>query len=233
MDRRFSSRRSRRLRSVLWRARFVVAAACCGLAAAGVTQALRPPSPLTVPVVVTARGIEAGSSLGSADVRVVGMPAALVPDDAASSVADVTGRTASVPLPAGLPVVPDLVAAGDLVSSAPGGTVVAPVRLDPAVAALLSPGVRVDLLAASEWSPVRAAEIGDPAVVGTSETGADDPYLARSAVVLPRGPARDDGGLLGGDTGTGEITLVAVAPHEAVRLAAVSGWAGITAVVVP
>ncbi|MBE9941325.1 flagellar biosynthesis protein FlgA, partial [Cellulosimicrobium cellulans] len=92
------------------------------------------------------------------------------------------------------------------------------------------PGDRVDLLAA-----------GDPALApgptDSAQTGAappDDPYLARAAVVVPAPEPDDGGGLLGsGGSGSDVVTLVAVRPEEAVRLAARTGHAPVTAVLVP
>lgn len=226
-----SSARRRALRGLWWRARFVVAAVCCGAAAAVLVGALRPPPPPTAPVVVTTRDVPAGAALAGADLRVDDVPAALVPAGAAGAPADVVGRRATVALAAGTLVQDALVAGGELVAAAPAGTVVAPVRLDPGVAALLGPGDRVDLLAAGDLAaaavPVDAA---DPD--GTPQAG--DPYLARAAVVVPTPEPDGGGGLLGaGVTSSDVVTLVAVLPAEAERLAAVSGHAPVTAVLVP
>ncbi|MFF2270174.1 SAF domain-containing protein [Cellulosimicrobium cellulans] len=223
--------RRRPLREVWWRARFVVAALCCGAAAAVVVGALRPPAPPTAPAVVTTRDVPAGALLTEADLRVDRVSAELVPAGSAAGPDDVVGRRATVALAAGTLLQDALVAGGELAASAPAGTVVAPVRLDPGVAALLGPGDRVDLLAA-----------GDPvfttALTGAPADGQDpatvDPYLARAAVVVPAPEPEGGGGLLGtGGSGSDVVTLVAVRPEEAVRLAAVSGQTAVTAVLVP
>lgn len=206
-----------------WRLRFVVAATCCGVAAAAVVAALSPAPPASVAVVVTAREVEAGSSVVAADVQVTEVPADLAPAGL-RSVDDAVGRTASVRIAPGTVLQESLVAAGDLGAAAPAGTVVAPVRLDPGVSGLLTAGDRVDLLVAA----------GATGPDGAGDGPADDPYLARGAVVVPgRAEGTASGGLLGTSTSTADVTLVAVLPDEAERLAAVAGWGEVTAVLVP
>ncbi|MDF9878459.1 SAF domain-containing protein [Cellulosimicrobium cellulans] len=226
-----SPARRRLLRGVWWRSRFVVAALCCGAAASVAVGALRPPPPPTAPAVVTTREVPAGALLTEADLRVDHVSAELVPAGSAAGPDDVVGRRATVALAAGTLLQDALVTGGELAAAAPAGTVVAPVRLDPGVAALLGPGDRVDLLAAGDQALTTALSEApgdgqDPAAV--------DPYLARAAVVVPAPGPEGGGGLLGtGGSGADVVTLVAVRPEEAVRLAAVSGQTGVTAVLVP
>ncbi|WP_353708515.1 SAF domain-containing protein [Cellulosimicrobium sp. ES-005] len=226
-----SPARRRLLRGVWWRSRFVVAALCCGVAASVAVGALRPPPPPTAPAVVTTREVPAGAVLTDADLRVDPVAAELVPAGSAARPDDVVGRRATVALPAGTLLQDALVAGGELAAAAPAGTVVAPVRLDPGVAALLGPGDRVDLLAAGDQALTTALA---EAPTDGQQPPAADPYLARAAVVVPAPEPDDGGGLLGtGGSGTDVVTLVAVRPEEAVRLAAVSGQASVTAVLVP
>ncbi|MBD7999400.1 MULTISPECIES: SAF domain-containing protein [Oerskovia] len=208
----------RRLRALVWRARLVALALGCGLVAAVVVDRLSPPPPDTRPVVATARAVEAGTVLVEEDVTVVHVAAALAPQTSLTRVSDAVGRTTSVALPPGQTLSPSLVAAGDLAAMAPTGTVVAPVRLsDPDVAALLHPGDRVDLLAAT----------------ASGETGTGS-HLARRALVVAGTPAAaSPGGLLGGGTPEGGVTLVAVLPQEAAALAGVGDWGGLSVVLVP
>ncbi len=209
----------------------MVAALCCGLAASVTVSALRPAPPPTAPVLVAARDVPAGAALTTADVRVDEVPAQLLPDTATADPGSVVGRRTTVALRAGTLLQESLVAAGELAAGAPEGTVVAPVRLDPAVAALLGAGDRVDLLAVADWP------VADPlpdAAASDGSVPADDPYLARSAVVVPAPEPDDGGGLLGtGASSADAVTLVAVRPDEAVRLASVAGHATVTAVLVP
>ncbi|WP_251150534.1 SAF domain-containing protein [Cellulosimicrobium sp. Marseille-Q4280] len=228
-DARARARSVRRRAGVLWwRLRFAVAALCCGVAAATAVSALSPDPPPTVSVVVTAREVSAGAELAAADVRVVDVPADLAPE-ALRSPDDAVGRSASVRIAPGTALQESLVAAGDLVSAAPPGTVVAPVRLDPGISGLLAAGDRVDLLVASAATGLTGVA-GEPAPADGAS-----PYLARGAVVVPGRPGESaSGGLLGSPTVTGEqVTLVAVLPEEAERLAAVAGWGQVTAVLVP
>ncbi|RZS61981.1 Flp pilus assembly protein CpaB [Xylanimonas ulmi] len=226
-------RRGRAARRVLWRARFAVVAICCGVAASSAAQALRPEPPPTRDVVVAARLLAAGAEIRRADVEVRAVPVALAPTDALTDPADAVGRVPPVPLAAGLPLSAELVAGGAVTALAPEGTVVVPVRLDDATAALLRPGDRVDLVA-------------------TSSLGVDDAaYLARRALVLPSAARRGEGdgggdgsggvgGLLGGastggaSTGAGPpVALLAVDPAEAPGLSAASGMGAVGAVLVP
>lgn len=217
------SRARRRAATWLWRSRFVVAAACCGLAATAAVHALRPPAPPTADVVVPVRTLAAGRPVAEDDVALRALPAEAVPDDALADPGDAVGRTPAVALPAGLPLTGALVAGGEVVARAPDGTVVVPVVLDSTAAALLRPGDRVDLVTTAQ------AAAGSP----------DAAYLARGALVLPSAGRQPDepstGGLLGGGAGgtTTAATLLAVDPDEAPAVSAASGSGTVGAVLVP
>jgi pilus assembly protein CpaB len=221
MDSTTGSRLLRRARLIAWRARFVVAAVCCGLAATATVQALRPPLPTTLDVVVTARAVTAGTPLTPQDVTTVAVDAGLAPE-LLTDPAGAVGRSAALSLPAGTPLSAALVTGGGLASQAPDGTVVVAVRL--VESTWLQPGDRVDLLSTDDGAA----------------------YLARRALVLPglAGPAGDagsdgdgggGGGLLGGvaDDGGEEVTLLAVRPKEAAGVSTASGWGATAAVLVP
>lgn len=196
-----------------------------GLATSLVVTELRPAPAPTVPVAVAAHDLAPGAALTAADARLVRMPAALVPRGSHRRTDDVVGRSLVVGAPRGLPIVDGLLAGDRLAAAGPPGTVVAPVRMaDPAVAALLRPGDRIDLLAAASTAD------GEPVAR----------RLARRALVLADpGPATEEGAgpvgdLLGGRAAAsaGALTLVAVTPAEAVALAGSVGWASLSAVVV-
>lgn len=204
-----------RLRITLWRCRFLVAAMSLGIAASATVHALRPPNAPTVAVVVAANAIEAGVALTSSDVRVARYPVATAPDGALPDATSAVGASTAVPLTAGSPLVPGILADDDV--RGPSGTVVATVRFaDPAVAGLLAPGMHVDVLAA------------------TAEGGPGG-FVARRALVLPtarRSPAT--GGLLGGGPTDDSVpVLLAVSPDEAPDLAGAAASALLSAVVVP
>jgi pilus assembly protein CpaB len=217
------SARARRVRRVLWRWRFALAAALIGLAAALTVHILRPPPPPTVDVAVTARPVAAGTELTWDDVVVRAIAADVAPPGAVHTVRGLLGRAAVVGLPAGAPLHATLVSDAGVSAAAPRGTVVVPVRLsDDAVATLLRPGDRVDLLAGTTLG---------------SEPATTPQYLARGALVLPVPAGREPegaGGLLGpASDGDRPVTLVAVSPEDAPELSAVSGWGSVTAVLVP
>ncbi|WP_129787972.1 Flp pilus assembly protein CpaB [Promicromonospora panici] len=217
------SAKLRRARRVLWRWRFALAAALIGLAAALAMHILRPPPPTTVDVAITARPVAAGTELTGDDVVVRAIAADVAPPGAVHSVDELLDRATVVGLPAGAPLHATLVSDDGVSAAAPHGTVVVPVRLsDDAVAGLLRPGDRVDLLAGT---------------TSGSEPADAPQYLARGALVLPVPVGREPegaGGLLGPASG-GErpVTLVAVSPEDAPELSAVSGWGSVTAVLVP
>jgi len=162
---------------------------------------------------------------------VVRMPAGLVPDGATSDPSALVDRAVTAGVPSGLPVVAAQLDGDRFGLALPAGTVAVPIRLaDPAVAGLLRPGDRVDLVAPTGvdgWAGAEAA----PATV-----------LARGALVLEvLNRAAEDAGLLGGwgsgavsgsTAGSAEpLVVVAVAPEEGHLLAA-SGWGSLGAVLV-
>ncbi|WP_125776193.1 SAF domain-containing protein [Antribacter gilvus] len=244
----------RRVRRALWRRRFVVAAACCGLAATLTVQVLRPAPPPATDVVLLARPVVAGQELVPDDVAVRPVARELVPPGSLTSVADAVGRVAVARLPAGVPMHAALAVEQGIGAHAPPGTVVVPVRLaDPAVSGLLRAGDRVDLVAVDDGfgtdgfgaDGFGVDGFGTGATTGAgSGTSADSgastdpapPYLARRALVLPlpEAPETVAGGLLGPATAESPaVTLVAVSPAEAPLLSAVSSRGTVAAVLVP
>jgi Flp pilus assembly protein CpaB len=167
-------------------------------------------------VLVAARALAAGTALTSADVRQERWPVAVVPDGALTDPDAVVDTSTAVPLGVGSPVLPGLLTDDDV--RGPPGTVVATVRFaDPAVAGLLSPGMRVDVLSATP-------EGGPGGVVATR------------ALVLPvaRRAAAAGGPLSLGGTGDDSVpVLLAVSPDEAPALAGAAASALLSAVVVP
>ena len=193
-----------------------MAAACLGVAAVLAVGELRPAPAVTVDVLVAAHDLPAGSTLTSADVRIAALaPAAAVESARSGGHPSVVGRRTAVPVPAGLPIVPGVLTGSRL--TGPPGTVVTAVRLaDGAVARLLSPGDRVDLLAAT-------AE-GGPGVT-----------VARAALVLPAPEDVSQGGLLSGSAAASQAAplMLAVRPEEAAAVAGTVATAQLSVVVVP
>lgn len=178
-------------------------------------DALSPPEEPRTEVLVAARALAAGSTLGPGDARRVSWPLGLVPDDVAE---EVEGRALAVGVPAGTPLVEGVLAPADLFAAAPPGTVAAPVRLaDAELAGLLSTGDRVDVLAARP-------------------EGGEAERVARRALVLsgPTQAAASGGGLLGGAAPSPSgLVLLAVGPEEARALAGHAASGVLSAVLVP
>lgn len=206
------------VRLLLWRLRLPVAALLAGCACALAVAELRPASEPTARVVVAARDLTLGQPLELSDLATAAVPERLVPAGATGEPGALVGRSTAVDVPRGLTLVDSLIAAP--VVAGPPGTVVAPVRFaDAAVAALLTPGTRVDVL---------ASDLGTPGASGT--------VLARGALVLapPAEPAPRDGGLLdpGGSAPADAPVLLAVTGDEALALAGSVSWAVLAAVIV-
>jgi len=148
----------------------------------------------TVPMLVAARDLPPGTTLRAGDVEVSRLPPSLRPPAALTTPAQVTGRvlasatTAGEPLTRARLVGPEnsRLSTGDPTASA------VPFRLaDPAVAGLLTPGARVD-------------------VVTVAQSNADPLVLATNATVLTVRRADADSSLV----------VIALPQEEATRVAA-------------
>ena len=107
---------------------------------------LWPSGPQTVPVVVAAADLGAGTTLTPADVQVVEMSAGAAPQDAVGDPAEVVGRTLAVVRFAGEPITPRHL--GPAVKLRPDERAVAvKVRADTGLAGLLRPGMKVGVVA--------------------------------------------------------------------------------------
>lgn len=179
---------SRRLRGwSRWLAMRRIAALVLVLAAAvlAVRPARRGTDP-TVPVLVAARDLPPGVTLRPSDVRVSRQPPSARPASALTAPSQVTGRvlagatTTGEPLTRARLVGPEnsRLAAGD-----PNAAAV-PFRLaDPAVADLLTPGVRVDVVTVAP-SSTDAVVLATNATVLTVRRADDDANLV--VIALPR-----------------------------------------------
>ncbi|PFG37470.1 hypothetical protein ATL41_2234 [Flavimobilis soli] len=214
-DRAAAARRRQRLRTHLWRWRVV--ATCLALAATtvAVVAAVRTPHAPTRPVVALARDTAPGEPLALTIAR---LPTHLGPACAVTTPGEIEDETLVVALPAGTLLCPSMLASSPAQGLARDGDVVVPVTLtDPAVAAALKPGDRVNL------------------VRGRSTDGDDETrVVARGALVLPSRDDQEtasDGGLLGGSPAASSArttVLVAVRPDEGLALvdASLSGYVG-------
>lgn len=232
----------RRLRVLAWRTRRPVAALCAGLAVLLVVDRVRPADPPTVAVTVAARDLTADRVLTGDDLVRRDVPADLVPPGPAVAgaradpAADVLGRRLAVDVPAGLPVVPELLVDDD--AGPPPGTVVVPVRFaDAGVAALLRAGMRVDVIAAGLHDGAEPELLArDALVLGGSEAGGSGAGVS-GAESGDEEHVGGGGGLLGGGDrtggGDGDIpVLLAVTPEESVTLGGAAGSRALGAVIV-
>lgn len=186
-------------------------------AAAGITvQALLPADPATAPAVSAAADLPAGHLLTSRDLKVIRLPPEGVPPGALSEAALADGQVLAVPVLGGT-VISSTVLVGDgMLTGAPEGTAAVPLRpADPAAAALLSPGVRVNVVLAPEQGFDSAGDpqilaAGVPVLWVTRNPGADSPWP-------------------GAASGEGQEQLVVVAASEvdAARLAVASVQGGV------
>jgi Flp pilus assembly protein CpaB len=166
--------RLRRPRSIPHLVRRVLAS---GLAVAALVLAVRPPAgpatsatgPPTVRVIVAGSDLQAGSVLTQADLQVARWPADLAPTGAVRSADELNGRTLAGPLHGGEPVTDLRLVGPGLTASLPDGQVAAPVRLaDLAVAELVRPGDRVDVLATAADATEAEVVVSDALVLAPS-----------------------------------------------------------------
>lgn len=175
-------------RAVLARRRLLAAALAAVAVAAGLRVASGPP-PATVPVVVAARDLPAGSVVAADDL----VTAAFAPGTAPDAVADPVGHVLAAPVRRGEPVT-DVRLVGPALTDGHPDLVAVPVRLpDAGMAALLEVGDEIDLLAA------------DPQAGGAQVVARDVPVLA-----LPGDP----GPALGGNGLTGRLVVVGASAVE-------------------
>lgn len=137
---------------MLWVRRIVAAVLLCFAAVLAIRP---PPAADTVPVVVAARDLPPGHVLARVDLARRAMPPGLVPGGALRDVADAEGRTLSGGSRAGEPLTDLRLASPALTRLTTGddGHAAVPIRLaDSAIADLLYPGRRVDVIAADSGS---------------------------------------------------------------------------------
>jgi pilus assembly protein CpaB len=128
----------------------------------------------TIPVVVAAADLSAGTRLSDGDLAIVRWPALVAPDGVARSPADLTGRTLAGPLRAGEPVTDVRLVGPGLTALLSAGEQAVPVRLaDLAVAASLRAGDRVDVLATADQATV-ADVVASAALVLVAPSGTED-----------------------------------------------------------
>ena len=170
-----------------------------------------PTGPVTVPVMVAATDLTAGAVLRESDLVLADLPEPLAPDGVSAEGGELAGRVLAAPLRRGEPVTDVRVVGPGLWSQVPAGQVAAPVRLaDLAVAALLHPGDRVDVLAT------------DPQT-GVADVVAADALVLSVTSDAPAGPAAAP------PTTTAGLLVLAVPPETARVLAGAATTSSLTA----
>lgn len=194
-----------RLRLFAYRFRRPLAAASAAFAVLLLASTLRPASPATLPVVVAASDLPAGSLLSRDDLAVIDIPIDYAAPGALGDIATATGRTIAVGMVAGEAVSESRLLA---TSGRIDGLLTVPVRLaDAEVAGLLEPGSAIDL--------VQLAGDAEPRVVAE----------AVRVVTVPR---RTDSPGWGGTTrSAGSLIVVATDRRTAITLAAAGAQPGL------
>lgn len=180
-----------------------ITAAVLVLLAAALALRPTPPEAPTRPVLVAAHDLAPGSTLTLADVRVVRIPDALVPAAALSGVDEASGRVLAGAATAGEPITSArLVGAENTrLTTGAGDAVAVAVRLaDAAVAELLVPGARVDLVTVEPRGETSALLAADATVVTVRSADRDGPRAAEQ----------------------GRLVVIALPREEATRVASVS-----------
>ncbi len=139
----------RRGRRALLRRRRLLVAALVAVAAMAFARQVSPAPPPHTSVVVAAHDLDAGVTLSPDDVRMVDLPAGLVPAAATSDLAAVIGETVAGPMREGEVMTDRRVVAPSLVAGYPAGSLATPLRVrDASVVSLLEVGDQIDVYAA-------------------------------------------------------------------------------------
>lgn len=151
-----------------------------------VVQATAHAPPATLPVWTAARDLTSGTVLARHDFTRSAFTPESVPTAAVHSLDSVLGRTLATPLGAGEPVTAAHLAGSERLAGYPGRSAVAVRIPDPDVAALLTPGQRVALVATDPQGGSSTARVVDDAVVLTvpRATGSDPGSLTGRLVVF-------------------------------------------------
>ncbi|KOX15995.1 SAF domain-containing protein [Nocardiopsis sp. NRRL B-16309] len=182
------------------RHRRVIATLLAAAALLGAVLAVRPFSAPAAEVLVAARDLDASSPVARGDLAARALPAAAVPEGALRPTTETEGRTLNAPVRRG-EVITDARLTNPPARAHGPDLIAVPVRVaDPGAVALLAPGSRVDVLAATGVGDLPPARAGPAA-----EVVRDRPVLAL--------PAAAEGGE--GDA----LILIAATPAEARELA--------------
>ncbi len=126
--------------------------------------ALRPPGAASVEVLAAARSLPAGTVVAGHDLVRVRLPPDAAPEHALTDDAEAIGHTLAGPLDRGAPVTRASVASSERLSR-PGHLVVALPLPNDGIAALVRPGVRLDLIAGDGTTLATAVPVVGPATL--------------------------------------------------------------------
>lgn len=132
-----------------------------------VVQATAAPPPPTREVWTAARDLAGGTVLGRGDLTRTAFAPGSVPEAAVRSLGAVLGRTLATPLGEGEPITAAHLVGSQRLDGYPGRAAVAVRIPDPDVAALLTPGQRVTLVATDPQGAAAPTRVADDAVVLT------------------------------------------------------------------
>jgi Flp pilus assembly protein CpaB len=204
------------------RHRRLIAALCAGLSVIVMAATTNARHGSGVAVVAAARDLPSGATLTTADLTTVILPTTAIPAGAITSAAVAIGRPIAGALRRGEPLTDARIDHGAL--SAPrAGFVAAPVRLaDAEAAALLQPGERIDVLAAS------TAPAGETASAAAGEAAVVAAGVRVVAIPTPTGGPSN----VSGADFSGALVILATTPEQARALAQAEVSARLSAVVV-
>ncbi|MDT9593570.1 SAF domain-containing protein [Nocardioides zeae] len=186
--------RLRSARHALTRRRRLLAAATAALGALVVVGATQPPSADTVPVVVAARDLPAGTALSAEDLTTRDVAPHQAPADRPGA-SELLGETLAAPVAAEEQVTSARVVGTAAWQPGPGETAV-PVRLpDAGVAALLSVGDTVDVVATDPQTGETSTVARSVRVAALPASDADATLGGRLVVVVA--PSRDASDIAG------------------------------------
>jgi len=152
-----------RIRRFLIRRRRLLAGLAVAAAAGVTVQALLPAEAARTAAAAAAHELPAGHLLTPQDLRLVQLPPEAVPPGALTDMGLAAGEVLAVPVPEGTVISRTVLVGDGLLTGAPAGSAAIPLRpADPAAAALLSPGVLVDVVVAP---PEGFDGAGEPAIL--------------------------------------------------------------------
>ena len=193
-------------RAVAWRRRLLAAGLLAGSTAFAL-QALAPPPPEGVDVLVAAREVATGGQLQPGDLRVVRRAAGTVPQGALTAIGQASGRSVTSAVRRGELLTDVRLAGPSALRGLAPDLVATPVRIaDPDVVSLIRAGDVVDVLAAG-------ADVG-------SGAGQARVVAASARVIAVPVPGRGATSAFVVGTGGGALLLLATSPTTAGRLAA-------------